>query len=103
MGKTKVVLLLLVIHVCRVLDSRKWIVPKGMAITLEAMGAVLEKNIESLSKIFDHFIQMFKRISPAIAIEKIIDEYISLVMYAMKNYNYLTSTTTEDLAIVESV
>ena len=32
--------------VCRVLDCRKWIVPEGMAITLEAMDAVLEKNIE---------------------------------------------------------
>ena len=41
--------------VCWVLDSRKWIVPEGMAITLEAMDAVLEKIIESVSKIFDHF------------------------------------------------
>ena len=63
-----------------------------MAITLEAMGAVLEKNIESLSTIFNHFTQMFKKISPAIAIETIIDEYISLVMYAMKNYNHLIYT-----------
>ena len=52
------------------------------------MGAVLEKNIESLSTIFNHF----KKISPAIAIETIIDEYISLVMYAMKNYNHLIYT-----------
>ena len=74
------------------LDSRKWIVPEGMAKTLEAMDAVLEKNIESLSKIFDHFTQMFKKISPAITIETIIDEYISLVMYAMKNYNHLIYT-----------
>ena len=43
--------------VCRVLDSRKWIVPESMVITLEAMYAVLEKNIESLSKIFDCFTQ----------------------------------------------
>ena len=71
------------------LDSRKWIVPDGMAITLEAMDAVLEKNIESLSKIFDHITQMFKEISPTITIETIIDECISLVMYAMKNYNHL--------------
>ena len=41
--------------VCLVLDSRKQIVPEGMVITLEAMDAVLEKNIESLSRIFDHF------------------------------------------------
>ena len=41
--------------VFRVLDSRKWIVPEGMAITLEAMDAVLEKIIESVSKICDHF------------------------------------------------
>ena len=41
--------------VCWVLDSRKWIVPEGMAITLEAMDAVLEKIIESVSKICDHF------------------------------------------------
>ena len=43
--------------VCRVLDSRKWIVPESMVITLEAMYAVLEKNIKSLSKIFDCFTQ----------------------------------------------
>ena len=61
-----------------------------MTITLEAM--VLGENIESLSKIFDHFTQMFKKISPAITIETIIDEYISLVMYAMKNYNHLIYT-----------
>ena len=42
---------------CRVLDSRKWIVPEGMTITLEAMD--VGENIESLSKIFDHFTQMF--------------------------------------------
>ena len=78
--------------VCRVLDSQKWIAPEGMVITLEAMDAVLKKNIESLSKIFDHFTQMFKKISPAITIETIIDEYISLVMYAMKNYNHLIHT-----------
>ena len=72
---------------CWVLESRKWIAPEGMAITLEAMDALLEKNTESLSKIFDHFTQMFKKISPAITIETIIDDYISLVMYAMKNYN----------------
>ena len=41
--------------VCRVLDSREWIVPDVMAITLEAMDVVLEKHIESLLKIFDHF------------------------------------------------
>ena len=63
-----------------------------MAITLEAMDAVLEKNIESLSKIFDHFTQMFKKISLAITIETIIDACISLVMYAMKNYNHLIYT-----------
>ena len=74
-----------VLHeVCRVLDSRKWIVPEGMATTLEAMDAVLEKKIESLSKIFDYFTQMFKKILPTITIERIINEYISLVMYAMK-------------------
>ena len=56
------------------------------------MDAVLEKNIESLSKIFDHITQMFKEISPTITIETIIDEYISLVMYAMKNYNHLIYT-----------
>ena len=44
-----------------------------MAITLEAMDAVLEKNIESLSTIFDHITQMFKKVSPAITIETIID------------------------------
>ena len=60
-----------------------------MAITLEAMDAVLEKNIDNLSKIFDCFTQMFKKISPAITIETIIDEYISLAMYVMKNYNHL--------------
>ena len=60
-----------------------------MAITLEAMDAVLEKNIESLSKIFDHFKQIFKRTSPAIII---IDKYVSLVMYAMKNYHHLIYT-----------
>ena len=54
------------VQFCQVLDSRKWIVPDGMAITLEAMDAVLEKNIESLSKVFDHFTQTFKKISPAI-------------------------------------
>ena len=43
--------------VCRVLYSRKWIVPESMVITLEAMDAVLEKNIESLSKIVDCFTQ----------------------------------------------
>ena len=32
---------------------------------------------------------MFKKISPAITIETIFDEYISLAMYAMKNYNHL--------------
>ena len=47
--------------VCWVLDSRKWIVPEGMAITLEAMDAVLEKHIESLSKIFYHFTQIVKK------------------------------------------
>ena len=66
------------------LDSRKWIVPEGMATTLEAMDAVLEKKIESLSKIFDYFTQMFNLILPTITIERIINEYISLVMYAMK-------------------
>ena len=76
--------------VFRVLDSRKWIVPEGMAITLEAIEVVLEKNIESLSKVFDHY--MFKKISPAITIEAIIDEYISLVMYTMKNFNHLIHT-----------
>ena len=75
--------------VCWVLDSQKWIVPEDMAITLEAVNAVLEKNIESISKIFDHLTQMFKKISPTITIETIIDKYISLVMYAMKNYNHL--------------
>ena len=74
------------------LDSRKWIVLEVMAITLEAMDAVLEKNIESLSKIFDHITQKFKKISPTITIETIVDEYISLVMYAMKNYNHLIYT-----------
>ena len=54
------------------LDSQKWIVPEGMTITLEAMD--LGENIESLSKIFDHFTQMFKKISLAITIETIIDE-----------------------------
>ena len=44
-----------------------------MEITLEAMDAVLEKNIESLSTIFDHITQMFKKVSPAITIETIID------------------------------
>ena len=48
-------------EVCRVYDSRKWIVPEGMAITLEVMDAVLEKNIGSLSKIFDPFTKMFKK------------------------------------------
>ena len=57
---------------CQVLDSQKWIVPEGMTITLEAMD--LGENIESLSKIFDHFTQMFKKISLAITIETIIDE-----------------------------
>ena len=74
------------------LDSQKWIVPEDMAITLEAVNAVLEKNIESISKIFDHLTQMFKKISPTITIETIIDKYISLVMYAMKNYNHLIYT-----------
>ena len=78
--------------VCWVLDSQKWIVPEDMAITLEAVNAVLEKNIESISKIFDHLTQMFKKISPTITIETIIDKYISLVMYAMKNYNHLIYT-----------
>ena len=63
-----------------------------MAITLEAMDVVLEKSIESLSKIFHHITQMFKKILPTITIETIIDEYISLVMYAMKNYNHLIYT-----------
>ena len=63
-----------------------------MVITLEAMDAVLEKTIESLSKIFDHFTQIFKRTSPAITIETIIDEYISLIMYAMKNYHHFIYT-----------
>ena len=80
------------VQFCQVLDSRKWIVPDGMAITLEAMDAVLEKNIESLSKVFDHFTQIFKKISPAITIETIIDEYISLVIYAVKNYHHLICT-----------
>ena len=44
-----------------------------MAITLEAIDAVLEKNIETSSKIFDHITQLFKKISPAITIETIID------------------------------
>ena len=44
-----------------------------MVITLEAMDAMLEKNIESLSKIFDHITQLFKKILPAITIETIID------------------------------
>ena len=55
-------------------------------------------------------LQMFKKILPAITIETIIDEYISLVMYAMKNYTppHLHTTedvaiNTEDVAIVESV
>ena len=56
------------------------------------MDTVLEKNIESLSKIFDHFTQMFKKISPVITIEMIIEDYISLVMYAMKNYNHFIYT-----------
>ena len=76
----------------RVLDSRKWIVAEGMVITLEVTDAVLEKKIESLSKNFDHFTQIFKKILPTITIETIIDEYISLVMYAMKNYNHLIYT-----------
>ena len=74
--------------VYRVLYSRKWIVPESIAITLEVMDAVLEKNIKSLSKIFDHLTQVFKKISSATTIETIINEYISLVMYAMKNYNH---------------
>ena len=95
MRKTKVLLVAgdpILCDVCRVINSRKWIVPEGMVITLEAMHAVLEKNIERLSKIFDHFTQMFKKISLTITIETIIDEYISLVMYAMKNYNHLIHT-----------
>ena len=63
-----------------------------MVITLEAMDAVLEKHIESLLKTFDHFTQIVKKISPAITIEIVIDKYISLVMYAMKNYNHLICT-----------
>ena len=63
-----------------------------MAITLEAMDAVLERQIESLLKIFDHFTQIVKKISPAITIEITIDEYINLVMYAMKNFNHLIYT-----------
>ena len=74
--------------VCRVLDSRKWIVPEGIAITLEAVDAMLEKNIESLSKIFYHFTEIFKKISPAITNETI----ISLVTYKMKNYTHLIHT-----------
>ena len=74
------------------LDSRKWIVPEGMATTLEALDAVLEKKIESLSKIFDYFTQMFKKILPTITIERIINEYISLVMYAMK---IITTSSTQ--------
>ena len=77
---------------CCLLESRKWIALEGMAITLEAMDALLEKNTESLSKIFDHFTQMFKKISPVITIEMIIEDYISLVMYAMKNYNHFIYT-----------
>ena len=53
--------------ICRVLDSQKLIVPEGMVITLEAMDAVLEKKIESLSKIFDHFTQMFRRLLTSIS------------------------------------
>ena len=74
------------------LDSQKWIVPEGMMITLEPMDALLEKNIESLSKIFDHIAHMFKKILPAIMIETITDKYISLAMYAMKTYNHLIYT-----------
>ena len=66
-----------------------------MVITLEAMDAVLEKHIESLLKIFDDFTQIFKKISPAITIEIVIDKDISLVMYAMKNYNHLIYTPLE--------
>ena len=47
--------------VCWVLDSQKRIVPENMVITLEAVDAVLEKNIESISKIFDHLALMFKK------------------------------------------
>ena len=71
-----------------------------MAVTLEAMEAVLEKKIESLLKIFDHFTQMFQKISPAITIETIIDEYISLVMYTMKNYNQLIHTPLKMLQLL---
>ena len=53
--------------ICQVLDSQKLIVPEGMVITLEAMDAVLEKKIESLSKIFDHFTQMFRRLLTSIS------------------------------------
>ena len=53
--------------ICQVLDSQKLIVPEGMVITLEAMDAVREKKIESLSKIFDHFTQMFRRLLTSIS------------------------------------
>ena len=64
------------------------------------MEAVLEKKIESLLKIFDHFTQMFQKISPAITIETITDEYISLVMYTMKNYNHLIHTPLKILQLL---
>ena len=33
-----------------VLDSRKWIVPEGMAVTLKAMDAVLEKRLKAYQR-----------------------------------------------------
>ena len=57
--------------VCRVVNSRKWILPEGMSITLEAMDLMLEKNFKSLSNVYDHFSQILKKVSPKITLNKL--------------------------------
>ncbi|XP_066928483.1 zinc finger protein 862-like [Clytia hemisphaerica] len=78
--------------VCRVVDSRKWILPEKMTITIESVDFMLKNNIESLSNIFGHFEKILKKTSPNISLEKVTDEYISLVMYTMKHFNHQIHT-----------
>ena len=76
-----------VLHVCTVLDTRKWILPESMAISEPDLTCLFEKNIEALKRVFLHFEDILVKTFPGINALSVEEEFILVVSHAMKHFN----------------
>ena len=73
-------------NICRVLDSRSWVLPETMAVTFDNVITCFNSQLESLRAIFSHFETVIKSSHEHITLDAIEKEYISIIIYSL---NYL--------------